>query len=572
MKISEEKFTRRKRNYYSEDYNVADWEVVEQSLKELLDFEIKSGKDLLKLMEKSSELGEIISEKVANLYIKMTCYADQEEHQKNYNEFYASVVAKAQPYNNQLNLKFYDSPYKKELPDEEYGQLKRIIANDIEIFREENVPLKTKEVELSNKYGEINSKMTVNYDGKEQTLAQLGKYLLEPDRKVREDVWRLRFERLNQDRKVLDDLFDEMRELREKQAKNAGFDNYRDFKHKEMGRFAYTPQDIEQFHYSVEKVVLPFLRELNEERREKLQIESVRPWDTSVDLDGKILKPFQTTDEFISKGIKVLEKVDREFAINLTKMNNSGLLDLENRKGKAPGGYNYPLHEMGTSFIFMNAVGLHRDVVTLLHESGHAMHSFSSSNIPLLHYKDTPSEVAELASMAMEMMTMDYWDAYYDNREDFKKAKRDQLQGTLQFLPWCMTVDAFQQWIYTHPNHSQSQRSDYFAHLSDRFNTGVDWQGLEEYKKFMWMFQLHIFEVPFYYIEYGMAQLGALAVYKNYREKGKKAIEDYKRFLALGYRKPVDQLYETAGIDFDFSEKNLGNLMEFVRKELAEIK
>jgi oligoendopeptidase F len=572
MKLTEEKIIKRKRKYYPEDYNVHDWNVVEKSLQELRDFNIGSSDDLIAMMEKSSELSMIISEEMANLYIKMTCYADKQEYQENYNKFYGSIVAKAQPYINELNKKFYDSPYKDELSDEEYGHLKRIIANEIEIFREENVPLKTKVVELANKYGEINSKMTVEYDGKEQTLAQLSKYLLEPDRKVREEVWRLRHKRMEEDREVLDDLFDEMRELREKQAKNAGFDNYRDYKHKEMGRFAYTPQDIEEFHNSVEKVVLPFLKELTAERKEKLKVDVVRPWDTAVDLDGRILKPFETTEEFVSKGIKILQKVDKDFALNLNKMDNTGLLDLENRKGKAPGGYNYPLEELGTSFIFMNAVGLHRDVVTLLHEAGHAMHSFATNNISLSPYKDTPSEVAELASMAMEMLTIDYWDEYYSSEEDFKKAKRDQLEGTLSFLPWCMKVDAFQQWIYTNQQQTKEERAEYFAHLMDRFNTGVDWNDLEDQKRNAWMFQLHIFEVPFYYIEYGMAQLGALSVYKNYREKGKQAIDDYKRFLSLGYKKPVDKLYEAAGIKFDFSEKQLAELLRFVRKELEELK
>lgn len=572
MKLTTEKIVKRKRKHYPEDYQIKDWNTVEKSLQELLEYNIGSGDDLVKMMEQSSELAMIMYEEIANLYIKMTCNADQEEHQKNFNEFYGSVVANAQPYVNKLNLKFYESPHKESLPESEFGHLKKIIANDIEIFREENVPLKTKEVELSNKYGEINSKMTVEYDGKEQTLAQLGKYLLEPDRAVREEVWWLRQDRMKQDRAVLDDLFDEMRELREQQAKNAGFANYRDYKHKEMGRFAYTPQDIEQFHNSVEKVVLPFLKELTAKRKEKLGIDSVRPWDTSVDLDGRILKPFEKTEDFIDKGVKILKKVDEEFALNLTKMDNTGLLDLENRKGKAPGGYNYPLQEMGSSFIFMNAVGLHRDVVTLLHEAGHAMHSFATSRIPLVHYKETPSEVAELASMAMEMLTIDYWDEYYSSAEDFRKAKRDQLEGTLEFLPWCMTVDAFQQWIYTNPQHTKEERADYFSSLKDRFGTGVDWSNLEEQKRYSWMFQLHIFEVPFYYIEYGMAQLGALSVYKNYREKGKKAIEDYKEFLTLGYTKPVDELYETAGIKFDFSEKQLSELMDFVRKELEEIK
>src|SRR5690554_5847022 len=554
MKLTDAKLEKRERKYYPENFDVRDWKVVEESFKELLDFRIGSGDDLIAMIEKSSELGMIIAEEMARLYIKMTCYADNEENQKNFNQFYATIVANSQPYVNKLNLKFYESEYKKDLPDNKYGHLKRIIANDIEIFREENIPLKTKETELRNRYGEINSKMTVTYDGREQTLAQLGKYLQEPDRAVREETWRLRYKRLGEDREKLDSLFDELRVLREKQAANAGFDNYRDFKHKEMGRFSYTPQDIEQFHFSVEKVVLPFLRELNEERKEKLGLEKVRPWDTAVDLDGKVLKPFETTEEFVGKAVKILNRVDREFALNLDKMDNTGLLDLENRKGKAPGGYNYPLQEMGSSFIFMNAVGLHRDVVTLLHESGHAMHSAATKDIPIATYKHTPSEVAELASMAMELLTIDYWDEYYDSEEDFQKAKRDQLQGTLKFLPWCMIVDAFQQWIYTHPDHNKEERYEQFSKLVKRFNTGVDWSGLEEEEKYSWMFQLHIFEVPFYYIEYGMAQLGALSIYKNYREKGKKAIDDYKKFLQLGYTRPVDQLYEAAGINFDFSE------------------
>ena len=572
MKLTDEKLKKRERRYYPDDFDVRDWKVVELSFQELLDFRIGGENDLIAMMEKSSELGMIIAEEMASLYIKMTCYADNEEHQKNFNEFYAAIVANSQPYVNKLNLKFYESEYKKKLPDEKYGHLKRIIGNDIEIFREENIPLQTKETELRNKYGEINSKMTVTYDGKEQTLAQLGKYLQEPDREVREETWRLRYKRLGEEREKLDALFDELRGLREKQATNAGFDNYRDFKHKEMGRFSYTPQDIEQFHFSVEKVVLPFLRELTEERKEKLDVERVRPWDTAVDLDGRVLKPFETTEEFVGKGVKILNRVDREFALNLDMMDNTGLLDLENRKGKAPGGYNYPLQEMGSSFIFMNAVGLHRDVVTLLHESGHAMHSAATKDIPISAYKHTPSEVAELASMAMELLTMDYWDEYYDSEEDFKKARRDQLQGTLKFLPWCMIVDAFQQWIYTHPEHDSKERYEYFTRLSKRFNSGVDWSGLEEEEKYSWMFQLHIFEVPFYYIEYGMAQLGALSVYKNYREKGKKAIDDYKRFLQLGYTRPVDQLYEAAGINFDFSEKRLAELVDFVRQELEELR
>jgi len=252
-------------------------------------------------------------------------------------------------------------------------------------------------------------------------------------------------------------------------------------------------------------------------------------------------------------------------------MKNTGFLDLINRKGKAPGGYNYPLSETGAAFIFMNAVGIHSDVRTLLHESGHAQHTFYSKDIPISHLKDFPSEIAELASMSMELLTLEYLDEYYSDPEDLKKAKREQLEGTLKILPWVMIVDAFQHWIYLNPNHTPEERDDYFASLMDRFNTGIDWKGLNKEKRIRWLRQLHIFEVPFYYIEYAMSQLGAIAVYKNYKENGKKAIEQYKEFLSSGYKYPVKKLYEIAGIKFDFSEKYISELVEFIMNEISKI-
>lgn len=571
MKLTEEKLTRRPRKYFPEDVNINEWEKVEAVLNEALEAKIESSEELLQLMEKYDEYSTIIGQKMAQMYINMTCYADNEEYRKEFNDYYSNIIAKIQPYGFKISKKFYESPHMAELDDKEYGHMKQIIANGIELFREKNVPLSTKEVELKNRYGEIVGALTVEYEGEEYTLAQLSKYLLESDRNVREKVWRLRLDRIQKEQEKLDKLYDELLELRVQQAKNADFENYRDYKHQAMGRFSYTPEDLYQFHNAVEKVVIPFLREQTEKRRKKLGVESVRPWDTAVDLDGIILKPFENVDELVQKGIKVLHSVDPEFGINLTKMYNTGLLDLENRKGKAPGGYNYPLRELGSSFIFMNAVGLHGDMTTLLHEAGHAMHAAATKDIKISEYKGYPSEIAELASMAMEFLTMDYWNEYYPNAVDYKKGRKDQLFGALSFLPWCMVVDAFQHWIYTNPNHTAKERSDYFVQLSERFNTGVNWEGLEAARRASWMFQLHIFEVPFYYIEYGMAQLGALSVYKNYREKGHKAIDDYKNFLALGYSKPVNELYEAAGIEFSFTEEHLQSLVDFVRQELEEL-
>jgi len=573
MNYTNEKIVKKPRRFFPKDLDITDWGKVENVLKKLESQKIESTVELIEFMEKISELSSIMSEEMAWRYITMTRFADDEENQKKFNDFYQNIISRAKPYNFKFNQKFYNNPYRKELSEEEYGHLNRIISNEIELFREENIPLQSQEKELANKYGAAFSKLTVNYKGEEKTLSQLSPFLLEPDRSVREEVWLLRQNKMLEKRDEFNNLFDRMKELRIQQAKNAGFDNYRDYMHQVKGRFSYTPGDLIEFHDAVEKEVIPFLRERIENRRKKLDLDSVRPWDTSVDLDGIVLKPFRKIEEFIDKALLILSDLKPEFGIRLNKMKNSQFLDLDNRKGKAPGGYNYPLQETGAPFIFMNAVGIHRNIVTLLHESGHAMHTFATQNIKLDHYKDTPSEVAELASMAMEFLTMDKWNIYYDQSEHFKKAKRDQLLGAIEFLPWAMIVDAFQHWIYLNPDHSVEEREDYFVNLMNRFSTGVDWSGLERFKKIMWLFQIHIFEVPFYYIEYAMSQLGALAVYRNYRTLNKtKALSDYEKFLSLGYTKPVDQLYEAAGIKFDFSAGYVKELVNFVTNELEDIK
>lgn len=573
MNITEEKIVKKPRLYFSENLDITKWDSVEKEMQKLEKEKIDSAKELIKFLEKVGELSSILSEEMAWRYITMTRYADKPENQEKFNEFYSKIIAKTRPYDFKFNKKFYDSPYRKDLDEKKYGHLNQIISNEIELFREENIPLQVKEKELANKYGAAFSKLTVTYKGEEKTLSQLAPFLKDPDRKVREEVWKLRMNKMMEMRDEFNELFDQMKELRIQQAKNAGFENYRDYMHQAKGRFSYTPEDIMKFHDAVEKEVLPFLKEQTEERRKILDLESVRPWDTAVDLDGKILKPFEKIDEFIDKGIKILHTIKPEFGKRLNMMKNSDFLDLENRKGKAPGGYNYPLAETGAPFIFMNAVGMHRNVVTLLHESGHAMHTFAAKDIKIDAYKGTPSEVAELASMSMEFLSMDHWDEYYKAENDFNKAKRDQLKGALSFLPWCMIVDAFQHWIYLNPEHTVAERDEFYLSLLNRFNSGIDWSGLEEIRKISWMFQLHIFEVPFYYIEYGMSQLGALSVYRNYKKFGKEeALKKYEKFLSLGYSVPVNELYEAAGVKFDFSAPYVKELVDFVREELDKVK
>ncbi len=573
MIVTDKKIEKPQRRYFSEDLDISSWEEVKPLLEEMTGEALSSEGELITFLEKYGELENIVHEEAARRYIAMTRFADDEEKGKAFHTFYASVVSQMKPYDFAFKKKIYENDYFQKLPREKFGHLQKIIANDMELYREENIPLQVKESELSTKYGAINSQLTAPFDGEEKTLSQLGVYLKDPHRDIREKAWRLRMETLGSAKEKLDSLFDQLKEVRIKQAHNAGFDNYRDYKHRELGRFSYSPVDIMAFHDAVEHEVIPFLRQLNEERRKALGVDSVRPWDTSVDLDGKTLKPFQDSEELIDGAIRVLKDVKTDYAAKLEMMKNTGLLDLENRKGKAPGGYNYPLAETKAPFIFMNAVGLHRDVVTLLHESGHAMHTFATRDITITPYLHTPSEVAELASMGMEFLTMDYWGHFYNDASDLEKARRDELEGALKFLPWCMIVDAFQQWIYTHPEHTVKERDAFFSGLMDRFNPGVDWSGLETEKIISWMYQLHIFEVPFYYIEYGMAQLGALALYRNYKTQGKEStLKEYDAFLALGYSCPVEDLYETAGLQFHFNRSYLKDIVEFTKKALSELK
>jgi len=557
--------------YLPADLRIDDWASVQAELEKLVVVRPQTPEELLNLLRWASELSRALTDELSRRYIDMTVNADKEEFAEAYNSFNANVFAPCEPYRFRLQQLFYTSPARQALDQAAYGLLEQIIANEIELFREENIPLKVQEQELATQYGAAVSKMSAHFEGEDRTPAQLSVFLKNPDRNKREQAWRLIFGCFQKAVPELDKLFDDLKALRVKIAHNAGFANYRDYMHRNLGRFSYTPEELYSFHAAVETVVVPFVGELMEQRRQALGLATVRPWDIMVDLDGKVLKPFETAPELVEKALRVLHKVNPDYAMQLEMMSNTGLLDLENRKGKAPGGYNTTLNDLASSFIFMNAVKLHNDVTTLLHESGHAMHSAAMKDIDLDYYCNTPSEVAELASMAMELLTMDYWDEYYPEPADLHKAKRDQLEDTLTFLPWCMMVDAFQHWIYLYPEHTTMERNNTWLDLHQRFTAGVDWSGLEEIRQIGWMKQLHIFEVPFYYIEYGMAQLGALAIYKNYRENPERALQQYQDFLSLGYSRTVRELYQAAGIRFDFSESYIRELVDFVRNELKEL-
>lgn len=571
MQSTTERINARERRYYDANFDVASWEQVETELKKLLKLPVNSARDLITLLEMRSELGAMIGQEMAWRYIRMTCDTENSQLEKAYNQFYTEIIARSKPYDFQLDQRFHDSEWRRELDQDQYGHLTRIVNNQIELYREENIPLETKEKELAAQYGSMYGKLTARYKGEEKTLKQLQVYQKDPDRAVREETWRLRNGRMLQERESFNELFDKMRTIREQKAKNAGFHHYRDFRHHELARFDYTPQDLEVFHQSVEEHVVPAIARQLERRKSILKLDALRPWDLSVDLDGKKLTPFTSADELIDKSARILHNVRPIFGNQLQRMRNTGLLDLENRAGKAPGGYNYPLEELGSSFIFMNAVGLHDDLVTMLHESGHAMHAMYTRDIPIAEYRHTPSELAELASMAMELITMDHWQIAYPEDADLKKARREQLEGVLEFMPWFMIIDAFQHWVYTHPDHTPAERDEFFGTLRDRYNAGVDWTGLDMEKSALWIMQLHVFEIPFYYIEYAISQLGSIAVYRNYRTDPQKAINQYIDCLKLGYTRHLPEAFEAAGIRFDFSPDYIRELVHFIQEELKSL-
>lgn len=511
-------FEIKERQFLPKDFKVKDWETLKPYFDKLLEEEINSALDLENWFANLSELEAVVSEDMAWRYIKMTCDTSDEKLAASFEDFVRNIQPHIAPYSDKLNRKALASPYLASVKEKDgYDIMIREMEKDVKIFREENIPLETEIASLSQKYGSISGAMDIEHDGKEMTLQQAAVMLQSIDRKLREEIYRKISSRRLADKDKLDNLFTELIQLRTKVAKNAGFENYRDFMFASMGRFDYSPQDCFDFHESVKTEVVPFLNEIAKDRKSKLGLDKLRPWDKAVDISGKeALMPFNGADDLTDKTIKVFNELDPFLGDCLVKMVEMKHLDLDSRKGKSPGGYNYPLSETGVPFIFMNATSTLRDMVTLLHEGGHAVHSFLMNELELNDFKNPPSEVAELASMSMELITLDYWDIFFDNEEDLKRAKTEHLEGIIETLPWVATIDKFQHWIYENPEHTVAERTRAWNEILDDFSDSItDWSGLEKFKDNLWQKQLHLYEVPFYYIEYGMAQLGAVAVWKK---------------------------------------------------------
>lgn len=568
------KIEKNPRTFIADKLVIDSWESIQGYFEDLLNRTISTKVEFMKWLQDKSELEAVLEEDAAWRYIKMTIDTRDEALSNAYTFFVTKIQPELAPYEDKLNKKLVESPYFEELNKiEAYRIYFRSVKTALDLFREENIAIEAELNEKSQLFGSISAAQTIEHKGETLTMQKASALLKETDEELRKTIFEKMAVRRREDIDKLDGLYNELIEKRHQLSVNASFQNYRDYKFQSLGRFDYTKEDCYNFHTAIKKQIVPIVKEIQLEKLKKLGKDKFKPWDSEVDPDGKQpLKPFSKGDELLRGTVNMFAKLDPYFANCLKTMDEMGYLDLDSKEGKAPGGYNYPLYEIGVPFIFMNSVGAQRDLVTMVHEGGHAVHSFLSRDLEITGFKSLPSEVAELASMSMEMLTMNLWDEFYANEDDLKRAKKEQLESILKILPWIAQIDEFQHWVYENPKHSIKERHDKWVQISKEYGTGLtDWTGFEDVQATAWQRQMHLFEVPFYYIEYGIAQLGALGVWKNSMSDLPTAIENYKNALRLGYTKTIPEIYKTAGIKFDFTESYLTELAEFVREELKKL-
>jgi len=520
-----------------------------------------------------SRFESLLSEAAALANFAYTCDTSDPDREAAQLRFGTQISPRAQEQRVRLQKRLVELDYVR--PGIE-TMLQRF-RNQMELFDEANVPLFAELSELGTQWNKINGAMTVQWDSDEKTPAQLLPFLHSLDREERERAFMLRAQPYIQQHDVLAGIFDRMYDLRQKVAKNSGFANYRDFAHREKNRFDYTPEDCMRFHVAVEEAVLPAIERINDRRRRRMGLDALRPWDMTADPLGRPpLKPFDDIRGFIERGGPVFAHVDPDFRGYYQAMDDNDLLDLDNRKGKAPGGYCQTLAFRKLPLIFMNAVGVDGDLRTLLHESGHAFHAIEASRLPLLFQRHPGSEMAEVASMSMELLASPYIGTesggYYSD-DDARRSRADLLEGIILFFPHCASVDAFQHWIYLdEAGRDVDARDRKWLDLRRRFEgKSVDWTGLDSERIARWYQQPHFFASPFYYIEYGIAQLGALQVWRNSLRDPQAAISQYRQALALGATRPLPELFKAAGARLIFDSEGMGELVTLVEEELQKL-
>lgn len=564
------------RHFVPQEIDLSDFDQLEPLYRELHERPIATADELEKWLLDFSELSAAVSEYASRRHIERSCHTDDPEIEKRFLHVVENIQPRVKPWFFKLQKKYLETGLAEELAkrDPKYAVLLREWKVEVEIFREENVPLQTQVTKLNSEYDRLCGQMLVEFEGKTHTLQQMARYLEEPNREMRQRAWQTVEARRIQDRDAMDGIFDQLMSLRSQIAKNAGMANYRDYAWKSMGRFDYTPDDCHRFADAIEQVCMPLVRKLNAARREQLGLDRLRPWDMAVDVKNRPpLRPFspEKVDDMVSGCREIFRRLSPQLAQEFERLQPGRNLDLESRKGKRPGGYQASLAEVKQPFIFMNAAGLHRDVETMLHEGGHAFHYMWASQEPVLFVQHAPIEFCEVASMSMELLADPHMDVFY-GPDDAARAVRNHLEGIIRFFPWMATIDQFQHWLYTHEGHSRDERTRAWLEIYGRFSDpAIDWSGFEVNREAMWQRQVHLFHYPFYYVEYGIAQLGALQMWQQAQRDAQTALANYRKALSLGGTRPLPELFEAAAIRFDFTEKTLRPLIEAIERELDRL-
>ena len=564
--------------FIPDDFDASKWENIEPYVNDLLERKLSCSDCLEDLISDSSNLAEHISETGALLYINMTCDTEDEEKRNEFLSFVENIRPKLSKFSDELNRRIVDHESIGDLPSR-YDLMIRGIKSDIEIFREENIPLGVEQTKLVTKAQGITGAMTVVFEGKERTFPEMRGFLESNDRIQRENAWKSMVKRWMENSEELSDIFDELISIRHKIALNSGFKSYTDYMFRAMHRFDYTVEDCLTFHESIEQVCMPIVKKINSERIASFDLKILSPWDVNEksgsgpDIAGKNpLRPFDNVDEMVTKLSELFHNMSNDLGTKFDKLVEMDTLDLETRKGKAPGGYQYYLEKSRIPFIFMNAAGLQGDLETMIHESGHAFHSLYCGHLDLIDERDYPIEFAEVASMSMELLTQPNWNIFYEKQEDANRAKISHLEGVVFLLPWIATIDAFQHWIYANPGHTREERKIQWISLRERFGSEMNWEDHEDFRELSWQQQGHLFGVPFYYVEYGIAQLGALQLWQTHRKNPEKALKDYSNAMELGNTKTLPDLFAAAELKLGFDEKHLQSLIGEVEVAMSEIK
>ncbi|MEI4710397.1 M3 family oligoendopeptidase [Bacillus cereus] len=543
---------------------------LENTLSTLLNEKISSKLELENWLKEQSKVIWEIEEQLRSHYIAFQCNTDDEEIKDTfeYDQKYVRPLLKR--YQNSFDTKYLESPFRIELDPKTYSLLDKKIKNAQTLFCEKNIDLEVNEDKLVTEYFEITGGLTALWNGEEKTITELQSYLQDPDRHIRKKAKTLISETFLSVEDKLQHILNELIVIRDQKAKNIQLHNYRDYMFKKHERFDYTPEDCYELAESIRKYVVPLIDKIYNKKKSELQVESLRLWDLKATAPNqKVLKPIEKASDLIEKSSHILHKLDPEFSALLERMHKNNCLDLESRKGKGPGGFCEYLPASQLSFIFMNLNHTHYDVTTFLHEMGHSIHNDCMKQLELQKYLEIPSESAELASMTMELFSMEYWDTFYENKEEFIEVKLEFFKDIVKYLPQMLIVDQFQHWLYENPNHTAKERNEKYLELHNTYQSNVvNIEGYENWVATGWLPVLHIFEIPFYYIEYAIAQLGALQMYKQYKENPKQALANYKKALSLGSSKSLTEVYESAGIRFDFSGEIIKELMLFVEGEL----